>query len=421
MFLLVVAATSAYLLGSIPFGYLAGRLKGVDLRLVGSGNIGATNVGRVLGRIWGLSVFVLDFSKGAAGTFLGMIPGVQESGWPAGLSPALCGAAALIGHLFPLYLGFRGGKGVATGAGVIACLLPWPFAHALGAWLLIVMATRMISAGSVVAALLLSAWGMEQLVRGAPPVSPALALCAGIAVILKHMGNIKRMVSGTENLLADGPLFQNIPERLVLTAGGAWLGMGLFFSFIVGLGVFSAFEELSLRDPRPYWLALPEGLSRPAETGLFLPQPLQKEQGSLLAGVAVSALFSWYFHAQALLGAACLCGVVACQPVRKGMVCLAAATWMMALAGWGLERHVESLRGPRNEWTTRYVLASDAERPSLADGVRVARAAFRQGHSISLVLNLATLVGVAGITLGAMSGAFRSVPGHPPFRANAST
>ena len=421
MFLLVIAAIAAYLLGSIPFGYLAGRLHGVALRAVGSGNIGATNAGRVLGRLWGWGVFILDFSKGAGCTLLGMIPAFKEGPWPVELPAALCGAAALIGHLFPVYLGFKGGKGVATGAGVIACLIPIPFLHALLLWLLIVLATRMISAGSVVAAIVLAAWGVERFARGESAVASTLALCAGIAVILKHLGNIKRIISGTENRLTDGPLFQILPERLLLTASGAWLGMGLFFSFTVGLGVFGAFEELSLRESRPYWLALPEGLTRPAETGLFLPDPLRKEQGSLLAGVAVSALFPWYFHLQALLGAICLGGAAGCRPRQRWLITLAAATCLLALAGWGLERHVETLRVPRNEWTTRYILASDAERTSLAENVRSTRAAFRQGHTASLLLNMATLAGVAGITLVALTRSSRKATDQPPFNANAST
>jgi acyl-phosphate glycerol 3-phosphate acyltransferase len=421
MLSIVVAATAAYLLGSIPFGYLAGRIKGIDLRAVGSGNIGATNAGRVLGRGWGWVVFILDFGKGAGCTLLGMIPAFKEGTWPLELPATVCGAAAFIGHLFPVYLGFRGGKGVATGAGVIACLIPTPFLNALILWLLVVLVTRMISAGSVVAAILLAAWGVDQFARGASPVAATLAVCAGIAVIIKHLGNIKRIVSGTENRLADGQLFQVLPERLLLAAGGAWLGIGLFFSFTVGLGVFGAFEELSLREQRPYWLALPEGLSRPAETGLYLPDPLQKEQGSLLAGVAVSALFPWYFHLQTLLGAVCLGGAAGCRPRRRWLISLAAATWLLALAGWGLERHVESLRIPRNEWTTRYILADDAERTSLAENVRASRAAFRQGHTISLLLNLTTLVGVAGITLGALTAGPRKYPNQPPFNANAST
>ena len=122
----VVAVAAAYLVGAIPFGYLIGLLKGVNLYRVGSGNIGATNVGRVLGRSWGLAAFALDFLKGAlptafafrAATALHPDAGTAF-GFPEVLTVA-AGAAAFLGHLFPIYLGFQGGKGVATGAGIVA-------------------------------------------------------------------------------------------------------------------------------------------------------------------------------------------------------------------------------------------------------------------------------------------------------------
>src|SRR5256885_1659498 len=119
MLLPILLVVAAYLLGAVPFGYLVARWRGVDILRQGSGNIGATNVGRVLGRRYGILVFVLDFAKGAipvaAAIRVGAATGVADSLGTEGL-PVAAGLAAFLGHLFPVYLRFRGGKGVATGA-----------------------------------------------------------------------------------------------------------------------------------------------------------------------------------------------------------------------------------------------------------------------------------------------------------------
>src|SRR5271156_180934 len=138
----------AYLVGAIPFGYLVARWRGVDILHQGSGNIGATNVGRVLGRRFGILVFVLDFAKGALPVLAAQTVG---PGW----LPVTAGLAAFLGHLFPVYLRFRGGKGVATSAGVVAVLLPWPALGAVLTWVAVVCSTRYVSLASLVAALAL--------------------------------------------------------------------------------------------------------------------------------------------------------------------------------------------------------------------------------------------------------------------------
>src|SRR3954466_10974522 len=117
--LLLLTALVSYLIGSIPFGYLIARMRGVDIFGAGGGNIGATNVGRVLGRKFGLLVFALDFLKGA-------VPTLAARLWEgrAGELSVAVGLAAVLGHMFPVYLRLRGGKGVATGFGVVAVLLP---------------------------------------------------------------------------------------------------------------------------------------------------------------------------------------------------------------------------------------------------------------------------------------------------------
>src|SRR6266849_10612035 len=124
----------SYLIGAIPFGYLIARWRGVDILKVGSGNIGATNVGRVLGSRFGILVFVLDFAKGAVPVGAAIIvrnslkvtQGSGDLGSLVSALPVLAGLSAFVGHLFPVFLRFHGGKGVATGAGVVAVLLPGP-------------------------------------------------------------------------------------------------------------------------------------------------------------------------------------------------------------------------------------------------------------------------------------------------------
>ena len=142
---IVAVLVGSYLIGGVPFGYLLGRWHGVDLFAVGSGNIGATNVGRVLGRRAGVVCFVLDFLKGAGPVAL--------AGWLGGSDAVRVGAAALAfaGHLFPVALGFRGGKGVATGAGTIAVLVPGPTVVAVVAWVVVVLAFRYVSLASLAA------------------------------------------------------------------------------------------------------------------------------------------------------------------------------------------------------------------------------------------------------------------------------
>src|SRR6476646_3090635 len=136
MAIALLALVIAYLVGAIPFGWLIARSRGIDIFHAGSGNIGATNVGRVLGRKFGLLVFALDFAKGAGPVLVaGILPADVRDAFE--LPDALrvgAALAAFLGHLFPVYLGFRGGKGVATGAGVVLVLTPVPALAALLAW-----------------------------------------------------------------------------------------------------------------------------------------------------------------------------------------------------------------------------------------------------------------------------------------------
>jgi glycerol-3-phosphate acyltransferase PlsY len=191
---------AGYLLGSIPFGILLTRLfGGGDIRAVGSGNIGATNVTRVVGPLPGVLTLLLDGLKGAAAVWLA----AHFSGYSAAWMTAT-GFAALVGHCFPVWLKFRGGKGVATAAGMFLALC-WP--AAVGAILLFVAVVfffRFVSLGSIAAAasmplLIYVLWAPHQGLHLAPPLSVTLgAFAAAMLVVYKHDGNIQRLVEGRE-------------------------------------------------------------------------------------------------------------------------------------------------------------------------------------------------------------------------------
>jgi glycerol-3-phosphate acyltransferase PlsY len=199
---------AAYLIGSIPFGVILAKLHGVDLRKVGSGNIGATNVGRALGRKWGVVCFVLDMLKGLVPMLVAMAMLPQEKGARELWIWLATGGAAILGHVFPVYLGFRGGKGVATSLGVVLGL--WPYYTICGliaaiSWLLAVWMWRYVSLGSMIASLdfvvalviLIAAIPGWEFARLWPLVVFA-AVMAGL-VILRHKDNIGRLMAGTES------------------------------------------------------------------------------------------------------------------------------------------------------------------------------------------------------------------------------
>jgi len=187
---------AAYLLGSIPFSYIVARRRGVDVRRVGSGNVGATNVMRSVGRGPGLIAFVLDFLKGAAATSLAL--GVL----PRGPLPALAAATAVLGHMYPVWLRFRGGKGVATGAGAFLPIAPLPTAAALAAFGLALAATRYVSVGSLVGCATLA--GLAFVLDGPSAVAFA-ATATALLVLWKHRANLARLAQGTESRLGARP------------------------------------------------------------------------------------------------------------------------------------------------------------------------------------------------------------------------
>ena len=203
--LLLLVVLGSYLLGAIPFGWVVARTRGVDILRVGSGNIGATNVARKVGLGWGIFVFLLDFAKGAVPVvlvrWLDLSDEVELP--PHGLA-VIAGVSAFVGHLFPVYLGFRGGKGVATGAGVAVALVPIITLIALACWGLTLAVTRFVSIASLLGAALVvllqvtwtpAPWGSEAI------VITIFCLFGAALVFLRHATNIRRLFAGTEHRL----------------------------------------------------------------------------------------------------------------------------------------------------------------------------------------------------------------------------
>jgi glycerol-3-phosphate acyltransferase PlsY len=197
----VVIAAAAYLLGSIPTGFLVARVKGIDIRAVGSGNIGATNVFRILGKPAGILVLVADGLKGFAACSWLADFAVQ----PFAVAPdkieclkIVAGICAVLGHNYTCWLKFKGGKGIATSAGVYFALAPLAAGVALGTWIVVFALSRYVSVASIAAAAALpvAVWlTNDSLFLGI--VTTALGLLA----IFKHKGNIQRLLNGTERRL----------------------------------------------------------------------------------------------------------------------------------------------------------------------------------------------------------------------------
>lgn len=203
-----IAATAiGYFLGSCPNGYLVARARGVDIRKHGSGNIGATNVLRVLGKKWGYLVFALDAFKGFAAVRIAfaigaaMLPGAGQRE-VAGIAGGL---ACILGHTFPIWLRFRGGKGVATSAGVLLGLMPIAVFSVLAVWLLLFKITRYVSLASIGAAVALPLFVVAYLRYGlltGATLLPFSILIAGV-VVWRHRSNMQRLLHGQEQRFGD--------------------------------------------------------------------------------------------------------------------------------------------------------------------------------------------------------------------------
>jgi glycerol-3-phosphate acyltransferase PlsY len=178
-----------YLTGSVPFAYLLARRAGIDVRVAGSGNVGAANVLRTTGTWRGVTVMGLDVAKGALAMVLASVTNTGAT------LTAAAAAAAVVGHIYPIWLRFHGGKGVAVAAGVFAVLTPVATAAAAVLFLAIVWATRYVSLGSIAATLALppAAW-----LAGEPRAVVVAAAGTGALILFRHRGNIRRLRAGTE-------------------------------------------------------------------------------------------------------------------------------------------------------------------------------------------------------------------------------
>ncbi len=218
---IVISAICSYLIGALPFGYLIGRIKGIDIRQHGSGNIGATNVTRVVGKGWGRLCFILDFLKSALPVLVvsylspkdilpdlvALFPeGLQQYSKivpdDIGILPVVAAFSAVCGHIWPVYLKFKGGKGVSTAAGAILALNPLSLLGAGLTWVVTFEISRYVSLASIIAAgslpvfCLLFKW-LGWVNASVPEV--ILFFLLAILTVLKHQTNIKRLLQGTEN------------------------------------------------------------------------------------------------------------------------------------------------------------------------------------------------------------------------------
>jgi len=186
----LILIIAAYLLGSVPSGYVLGRIAGVDVRKAGSGNVGATNVARVAGKKHGILTLLADAAKGYIPTFVALHLGMSL---PIMLLVAI---AAFLGHLYPVFLRFKGGKGVATGLGVFLALVPWITLVLVAVFAIVTLSSRFVSLGSMSAAVAapIALW-----LAAYPPLMVQMGAFLAAMIILRHGSNIKRLLAGTES------------------------------------------------------------------------------------------------------------------------------------------------------------------------------------------------------------------------------
>ena len=202
MVTLAVLLVGSYLLGSIPFGYLAGRLVGIDIRQTGSGNVGATNVVRVLGKRYGYPVFALDFLKGFGAVKISMLmaPGRPPEWNSSEIVGILAAMSSILGHLYPPWLKFKGGKGVATSAGALLALTPVPTLIGVAIWIIVFWLTRYVSLASITAAVVLPIVILVVSSQDQNKRKPLVysSACVAAVVIWRHRSNLSRLMRGTE-------------------------------------------------------------------------------------------------------------------------------------------------------------------------------------------------------------------------------
>ncbi len=201
----LAALLPAYLLGAIPFGLLIANARGVDLRNSGSKNIGATNVFRCVGARWGILAFVLDMLKGIGGVWCATLPLLWNApiqGNHLLLLRVLCGTAAMLGHIFPVYLRFKGGKGVSTALGLLLGVSPLAGLIGFAGWALIFLVGRYVSLASCLAAVIVGTTVWTPLYADRPVWFCVLITILAALAVLKHRQNLVRLCKGTENRFA---------------------------------------------------------------------------------------------------------------------------------------------------------------------------------------------------------------------------
>lgn len=194
----------SYLFGAVPFGFLVARSRGVDIRAVGSGNIGATNVFRSVGKGWGVLTLLLDALKGYIPAALFPVLLARTTGCEAvNAAPVIFACLAVAGHNWPVYLRFKGGKGIATTAGALLGLAPAALGVGAGVWVASFVLTRYVSVASILAAIAVpvSAWCFY---RAGTLLIPIVLTCLGAAAVIRHHSNIKRLINGTESKITFG-------------------------------------------------------------------------------------------------------------------------------------------------------------------------------------------------------------------------
>lgn len=203
----VLALLGAYCIGAIPFGLLIGKMRGIDVRTMGSKNIGATNVFRCVGAKFGILAFLLDMLKGFVGAWLpkalnAWLAFLPVDGTGVLLLSVLCGTAAMFGHIFPIYLGFKGGKGVSTALGLLFGVTPLAGALGLLGWIIVFLLSRYVSVASSVAACIVGGVMWTPLYAEKPLWFSILISVLAVLAILKHHQNFVRLINGTENRFA---------------------------------------------------------------------------------------------------------------------------------------------------------------------------------------------------------------------------
>ena len=201
MLSVLIVGLVGYLIGSIPAGYLAGKLAGIDIRTVGSGNPGATNVVRTLGKRYGYPVFLFDFIKGILAVKVSALIHGNGAGWTidSDLLGIVGGTCSVIGHSYPIWLRFKGGKGVATSGGVVIALMPWVALIAGLVWIIMFQVFRYVSLASIVAVLSMPI-AAAILFETSHLASAFFYFSIGLAliVVIRHRSNLSRLIKGEE-------------------------------------------------------------------------------------------------------------------------------------------------------------------------------------------------------------------------------